>query len=83
MTGEPAGKSEKTVELRQKTLQGCEQLIWDFFNSGGQVVIYDANNGTKEKRQEIAEKAEKMKIHIVFLGTSIQFLWKCCQFEQW
>ncbi|KAI0090387.1 bifunctional 6-phosphofructo-2-kinase/fructose-2,6-bisphosphate 2-phosphatase [Irpex rosettiformis] len=64
---EQSGKSHQTVELRQKILEGCEQLIWDFFNSGGQVVIYDANNGTREKRQEIAEKADKKKIHIVFL----------------
>jgi 6-phosphofructo-2-kinase / fructose-2,6-biphosphatase 4 len=56
--------------LRQKILTGCEQLIWDFFNSGGQVIIYDANNGTKERRREIGEKAEKQGIHIIFLGIS-------------
>ncbi|KAI0346682.1 bifunctional 6-phosphofructo-2-kinase/fructose-2,6-bisphosphate 2-phosphatase [Trametopsis cervina] len=62
-----AEKSEQTVVLRQQILNGCEQLIWDFFNSGGQVVIYDANNGTREKRQEIAEKADKLGVHVVFL----------------
>lgn len=56
------------MSLREKILIGCEQLIWDFFNSGGQVVVYDANNGTQEKRREIAEKADKQGIHIVFLG---------------
>ncbi|KAI0696836.1 bifunctional 6-phosphofructo-2-kinase/fructose-2,6-bisphosphate 2-phosphatase [Cytidiella melzeri] len=63
-TGE---KSEATMVLRQKILTGCEKLIWDFFNSGGQVVVYDANNGTREKRREIAEKADRQGIHIVFL----------------
>ena len=54
--------------LREKILEGCEQLIWDFFNSGGQVVIYDANNGTRERRQAVAEKFDKAGIHVIMLG---------------
>ena len=50
-TGE---KAPDTLALRQKILLGCEQIIWDFFDAGGQVVIYDANNGTKAKRSELA-----------------------------
>lgn len=46
----------------------CEQLIWDFFESGGQVVIYDANNGTREAREAMAEKFDKKGIHIILLG---------------
>jgi len=38
--------SRETNELRKKVSASCEQLIWDFFEGGGQVVIYDANNGT-------------------------------------
>lgn len=45
-------------------------MIWDFFNGGGQVVIYDANNGTKAQRQRLAEKFDKDGIHVVMLGTS-------------
>ncbi|EMD35440.1 hypothetical protein CERSUDRAFT_85419 [Gelatoporia subvermispora B] len=60
-------KSPETLALRQKVSDGCEQLIWDFFDSGGQVVIYDANNGTRERRQTIAEKFDKAGIHIVML----------------
>ena len=63
-------KSEETLALRQKIAIGCEQLIWDFFNGGGQVVIYDANNGTKAQRQSLAEKFDKEGIHVVMLGTS-------------
>ncbi|THH28959.1 hypothetical protein EUX98_g5221 [Antrodiella citrinella] len=63
-------KSPETVALRQKVSDGCEQLIWDFFNAGGQVVIYDANNGTRERRQKIAEKFDKAGIHIVILESS-------------
>lgn len=48
--------------------QGCEQQIWDFFNAGGQVVIYDANNGTRERRNAIAEKFDKAGIHVIMLG---------------
>lgn len=47
---------------------GCERQIWDFFEKGGQVVIYDANNGTRKARQELAEKFDKAGIHVVLLG---------------
>jgi 6-phosphofructo-2-kinase / fructose-2,6-biphosphatase 4 len=67
-------KSPETIELRQKVLDGCEQLIWDFFNAGGQCVIYDANNGRREQRQRVAEKFGKDNIHVVILG---------CHFSVW
>ncbi|KAL4249477.1 Bifunctional 6-phosphofructo-2-kinase/fructose-2,6-bisphosphate 2-phosphatase [Abortiporus biennis] len=60
-------KSPETVALRQKVSDGCEQLIWEFFDSGGQVVIYDANNGTRERRNTLAEKFDKAGIHVVML----------------
>lgn len=56
------------MELRAKVLAGCEQLIWDYFDSGGQVVIYDANNGTRLARQTLAEKFDKKGVHVVMLG---------------
>lgn len=56
--------------------EGCEKLIWDFFESGGQVVIYDANNGTREAREALAEKFDKEGIHIIFLGRT-SFRTKC------
>lgn len=61
-------KSEETVKLRLKVQDGCEKMIWDFFNGGGQVVIYDANNGTKAQRQRLAQKFDKEGIHVVILG---------------
>ncbi|EKM57551.1 uncharacterized protein PHACADRAFT_138754 [Phanerochaete carnosa HHB-10118-sp] len=60
-------KSPETIALRDGIISGCEQLVWGFFDGGGQVVIYDANNGTKAKRQELAEKAEMKGVHIIFL----------------
>ncbi|CDO77087.1 hypothetical protein BN946_scf184473.g31 [Trametes cinnabarina] len=56
-------KSPETIKLRERVLEGCEQQIWDFFNAGGQVVIYDANNGTRERRNAVAEKFDKGGIH--------------------
>ena len=67
----PGEKSPETIALREKVMEGCEQLIWDFFNSGGQVVIYDANNGTRVRRNAVAEKFEKAGVHVVMLGTSL------------
>ncbi len=43
-------------------------MIADFFAGGGQVVIYDANNGTRQARQAVAEKFAKEGIHVVYLG---------------
>lgn len=60
-------KSPETIGLRQKVLDGCEQLIWDFFNAGGQCVIYDANNGRREQRQRVLAKFGKEGIHVVIL----------------
>ena len=54
--------------MRKKTSDGCERLIWDFFEEGGQVVIYDANNGTRAARQALAERFDAGGIHVVMLG---------------
>jgi 6-phosphofructo-2-kinase/fructose-2,6-biphosphatase 4 len=51
-------------------------LIWEFFDSGGQVVIYDANNGTRAAREAMAEKFENKGIHIIFLGSSPLILYR-------
>ncbi|KAF8648235.1 hypothetical protein AX16_006317 [Volvariella volvacea WC 439] len=60
-------KSEETQELRKQISAGCEKLVWDFFEAGGQVVIYDANNGRKANRQALAEKFHKAGIHVIML----------------
>ncbi|KAI0642590.1 bifunctional 6-phosphofructo-2-kinase/fructose-2,6-bisphosphate 2-phosphatase [Trametes meyenii] len=60
-------KSPETIKLREKVMRGCEQQIWDFFDAGGQVVIYDANNGTRERRNAVAEKFDKAGIHVIML----------------
>ncbi|KAL4079403.1 6-phosphofructo-2-kinase-domain-containing protein [Scleroderma citrinum] len=60
-------KSPETMALRKKVSDGCENLIWDFFEGGGQVVIYDANNGLRKNRQAIAEKFDKLGIHVIML----------------
>ncbi|EIN08193.1 bifunctional phosphatase [Punctularia strigosozonata HHB-11173 SS5] len=65
--GESCQRSPETQALRRKVLDGCEQLIWDFFNKGGQVVIYDANNGTREARNTLAKKFDDQGIHVIML----------------
>ncbi|KAF9456467.1 6-phosphofructo-2-kinase-domain-containing protein [Collybia nuda] len=62
-------KSPETQELRKKVSEGCEKLIWEFFGNGGQVVIYDANNGTRKARLALAQKFDKAGIHVVLLET--------------
>jgi 6-phosphofructo-2-kinase/fructose-2,6-biphosphatase 4 len=70
-------KSPETKILRKKTSDGCERLIWDFFEQGGQVVIYDANNGTRAARQTLAEKFDAAGIHVVMLGMAFCSLLTC------
>ena len=65
MAGE---KTPETMRLRESVREGCEGLIWKFFETGGQVVIYDANNGTRRARKELAEKFDKAGIHVILLG---------------
>ncbi|KAJ7064999.1 6-phosphofructo-2-kinase-domain-containing protein [Mycena amicta] len=60
-------KTAETQEMRIKVSTGCENLIWDFFSGGGQVVIYDANNGTRAARQALAAKFDKAGIHVIIL----------------
>lgn len=63
-------KSPETEALRKKVSEGCEKLVWEFFESGGQVVIYDANNGARDAREALAKKFDAKGIHIIFLGAS-------------
>jgi 6-phosphofructo-2-kinase/fructose-2,6-biphosphatase 4 len=58
------------MALRKTVSDGCEKLIEDFFEAGGQVVIYDANNGSRTTRQALAEKYDKQGIHVIILGMS-------------
>ncbi|KAG8899313.1 hypothetical protein FRB99_006813 [Tulasnella sp. 403] len=59
----------ETQKLRTMVKVGCEGNIMKFFREErGQVAIYDANNGTKRSRKEIAERFAKEGIHVIFLG---------------
>jgi hypothetical protein len=62
-------KSPETAKLRASIREGCEQMVIDFFQKeGGQVAIYDANNGTKRSRKAVGERFEAMGVHVIFLG---------------
>lgn len=68
----PAGtRSEGTEALRRRIKSELEDQIWDFFTvQGGQVVIYDANNGNSKARKECYDKFEGRGVHVIFLGQS-------------
>lgn len=64
-------KSPETIALRKKIKDGVEDQVWDFFSKqGGQVVIYDANNGDKASRKELYDKFEARGVHVIYLGES-------------
>jgi 6-phosphofructo-2-kinase/fructose-2,6-biphosphatase 4 len=75
ITSTPGEKSPETMALRKLVSDGCEKHIWDFFEGGGQVVVYDANNGTQKSRQTLAEKFDKAGIHVIMLGKPLHRKW--------
>lgn len=61
-------KSAETEALRGRILEEFDQQVVDFFfKEGGQVIVYDANNGTLKRRADIREKYGKMGVHVMFL----------------
>lgn len=64
-------KSEESIALRKQVADACEDTIQRFFDGGGQVVVYDANNGVKANRTRLAEKFDKLDVHVVFLGAAV------------
>ncbi|CAD6572793.1 MAG: hypothetical protein TREMPRED_000631 [Tremellales sp. Tagirdzhanova-0007] len=61
-------RSEQTIELRRRIKGDLEAQMWDFFTvQGGQVAIYDANNGNLKSRQEVMENFASKGVHVIFL----------------
>ncbi|PWN44022.1 bifunctional 6-phosphofructo-2-kinase/fructose-2,6-bisphosphate 2-phosphatase [Ceraceosorus guamensis] len=61
-------KSPETAALRAKVQSGFDESVLQYFASGGQVVIYDANNGTVSRRAALREKfGKQLGIHVMFL----------------
>jgi 6-phosphofructo-2-kinase/fructose-2,6-biphosphatase 4 len=65
----PLGEvSQATIELRHRIKTELEEQIWDFFTvQGGQVVIYDANNGNVAARRDTMEQFAAKGVHVIFL----------------
>ncbi|EPQ31690.1 uncharacterized protein PFL1_01023 [Pseudozyma flocculosa PF-1] len=60
-------KSAETEALRKRILDEFDETVVDYYDQGGQVVIYDANNGSQARRYAIREKFGKLGIHVMFL----------------
>jgi 6-phosphofructo-2-kinase/fructose-2,6-biphosphatase 4 len=52
-------KSPETIELRQKVLDGCEQLIWDFFTPGGSALSTMQTTGAVNSGREWQRSLER------------------------
>ncbi|MCO5596132.1 hypothetical protein L7F22_050192 [Adiantum nelumboides] len=64
----PGPKSPETEALRKHVLDEFDKQVVDFFTvQGGQVVIYDANNGLLSRRAAIREKYGGMGVHVMFI----------------
>lgn len=74
----PAPRSEATNALRRRIKAELEDQIMDFFTQGGQVVIYDANNGSVAERKITSEKFGNRGVHVIYLGQSCVALWRGC-----
>ncbi|WWC72588.1 uncharacterized protein I206_106550 [Kwoniella pini CBS 10737] len=61
-------RSEATNALRRRIKNEIEDQIMDFYTvQGGQVVIYDANNGNVKNRKDCYHKFESKGVHVIFL----------------
>ncbi|OWZ36533.1 6-phosphofructo-2-kinase/fructose-2,6-bisphosphatase [Cryptococcus neoformans AD2-60a] len=61
-------RSEATNALRRRIKAELEDQIMDFFTvQGGQVVIYDANNGSVAERKSTLEKFGNKGVHVIYL----------------
>ncbi|KAL0253743.1 hypothetical protein I308_101119 [Cryptococcus tetragattii IND107] len=61
-------RSEATNALRRRIKTELEDQIMDFFAvQGGQVVIYDANNGSIAERKITSEKFGAKGVHVIYL----------------
>nr|XP_018259740.1 6-phosphofructo-2-kinase/fructose-2,6-bisphosphatase [Kwoniella dejecticola CBS 10117]OBR81898.1 6-phosphofructo-2-kinase/fructose-2,6-bisphosphatase [Kwoniella dejecticola CBS 10117] len=61
-------RSEATNALRRRIKNEIEDQIMDFYTvQGGQVVIYDANNGNVKNRKDCYQKFESKGVHVIFL----------------
>ncbi|AAW41133.1 cytoplasm protein, putative [Cryptococcus deneoformans JEC21] len=60
-------RSEATNALRRRIKAELEDQIMDFFTQGGQVVIYDANNGSVAERKITSEKFGNRGVHVIYL----------------
>ncbi|WFD31679.1 hypothetical protein MSPP1_002718 [Malassezia sp. CBS 17886] len=60
-------RSDKTQEMRDRVKRQLEQQIAEFFDNGGQVAIYDANNSNRRERRTISAHFAKLSIQVMFI----------------
>ncbi|KOS16420.1 6-phosphofructo-2-kinase [Malassezia pachydermatis] len=66
--GDGCRAEEETLALREQVTTKITEKIAAFFEDGGQVAVYDANNSTKERRSLIRERFEKeLNVQIMFV----------------
>lgn len=57
----------EVVKLRDQAREMHENAIAKFFEQGGQVAVYDANNSNKERRNMIRDRFSAMGVQIMFI----------------
>lgn len=62
-------QDEEMVKMRQQVTNQLEDNIVKFFDDGGQVAVYDANNSTEERRRQIRERFEARNVQLLHIGT--------------
>lgn len=61
------GGTAKTEALRVQILEEFDETVRAYFAAGGQVVLYDANNGQEKVRQALRDKFEPEGVSVMFL----------------
>jgi len=60
-------QTEATKHMRDNIRRSLLRMVDDFFHHGGQVAIYDANNGTRAGRQQLRQEFEAKGVHVMFI----------------
>lgn len=61
-------KSDETAAKKKQVQAQVKHQIEEFFEQGGQVAVYDANNSNQKQRDEIRKHFSERKVQIMFIG---------------
>lgn len=63
----PGPKSEKIRTMKRRVRERLQEQIDSFFDDGGQVAVFDANNSSQAERHNIRQRFSGKSIQVMFI----------------